>query len=89
MYIFIVNCEWTPWSLCSKLEGECVEGIASQRIRGEMTRKYKQQAGPGGKECVPAFIERQNRLTKAPCFFHCQGNSLSILKFQAKIDRLF
>ena len=38
-----------------------------------MTRKYKQQAGPGGTECVAAIIEGQKRLTKAPCYKECPG----------------
>ena len=38
-----------------------------------MTRKYKQQAGPGGIECEAADIEGQKRLTKAPCYKECPG----------------
>ena len=71
---FLVNCEWTQWSECGKLEEQCGDGSKPQRVRGEKTRKYKQQAGPGGIECVPAFIEGQNRLTKAPCYKDCPGN---------------
>ena len=70
---FLVNCEWTEWSDCGKLEEQCGDGSKPQRVRGEMTRKYKQQAGPGGIECVAAFIEGQNRLTKAPCYKDCPG----------------
>ena len=65
--------------MCGKLEEQCDDGTPSQRIRGEMTRKYKQQAGPGGEECIPAFIEGQDRLTKAPCYVDCEGNFESVL----------
>jgi len=66
-----INCEWTEWSACGKLEEQCGDGSNPQRVRGEKTRKYKQQAGPGGIECEAADIDGQKRLTKAPCYKEC------------------
>jgi len=35
-----IDCEWTEWSACGKLEEQCGDGSKPQQVRGEKTRKY-------------------------------------------------
>ena len=83
-FYHIVDCKWDDWTECSRFSETCdPDATQAKRIQGEKSRKYAQERGPGGKECLPdsnLTYNGQPAFFKADCFKDCPGNFLVSLK---------